>query len=79
MSAIKLPKTFVSKYTHKFAKGGKAQYLRGRRILPKPITGKESPPELIDRVFLAYNAARLHEVCQLFADRMLAHPTRLSG
>jgi len=36
-------------------------YLRGKRILPKLITGKESLTDLIGRVFLAYNAARLHE------------------
>ncbi|NUN93682.1 MAG: deoxyhypusine synthase [Verrucomicrobiae bacterium] len=72
MSKITLPKVFVSKYPHKFAKGGKTQYLRGKRILPKPITGKEKLPELIDRAFLAYNAARLHEACQLFTERMLA-------
>jgi deoxyhypusine synthase len=79
MGAIKLPKIFVSKYPHKFAKGGKAHYLRGQRILPKPITGRESLPDLIDRTFLAYNAARLHEACHLFADRMLAHPTTTIG
>jgi len=70
MDTIKLPKKFVSKYPHKFAKG-KARFLCGQRILPEPITGKESLPELIDRVFLAYNSARLHEACRLFTERML--------
>jgi deoxyhypusine synthase len=78
MSSIELPKKFVSKYPHKFAKG-KAMYLRGQRILPKPITGKESLPELIDRTFLAYNAARLHEACQLLTERMLARPATTIG
>jgi len=78
MSSIKLPKKFVSRYPHKFAKG-KAMYLRGQRILPKPITGKESLPELIDRTFLAYNAARLHEACHLLTERMLASPTTTIG
>ena len=70
MAEIKLPKTFVSKYPHKFAKG-KQRYLCGKRILPKPITGKESLPDLIDATFQAYNAGRLHEACRLFAEKML--------
>jgi len=70
MSEIKLPKKFISKYPHKFAKG-KQKFLQGNRILPKPITGRESLPELIDNTFLAYNAGRLQEACRLFAERML--------
>jgi deoxyhypusine synthase len=72
MSKIVLPKNFVSQYPHKFAKG-KKQYLRGRRILPQPISGKESLPELIDSTFLAYNAGRLSEGCRLFAEKMLSN------
>ena len=49
----------------------KEKYMAGKRILPKNITGKESASFLIDEVFLAYNSARLKEVCQLFARRML--------
>ena len=71
MADIKIPKKFASKYPHQFARG-KTAFLRGRRILPKPITGRESLPDLIDGAFLAYNAARLQEGCRLFADRMLA-------
>ncbi len=70
MAKIQLPKKFISKYPHKFTKG-KKQFLCGKRILPKPITDKESLPDLMDQVFLAYNAARLQEVCRLFTDRML--------
>ncbi len=70
MAKIQLPKKFISKYPHKFTKG-KRQFLCGKRILPKPITGKESLPDLMDQVFLAYNAARLQEACQLFTERML--------
>jgi deoxyhypusine synthase len=70
MSEVKLPKRFVSRYPHKFAKG-KQKFLRGNRILPKPITGKESLPDLIDNTFLAYNAGRLQEACRLFTERML--------
>jgi deoxyhypusine synthase len=49
-----------------------AKYLRGRRIDPKPITGKESVADLLDDAFLAYNAGRLREGCLLFTQRMLA-------
>lgn len=50
----------------------KGKYLSGKRILPKGITGKESATELINKSFLAYNAARLKEGCILFTERMLA-------
>jgi len=70
MGKIQLPKKFVSKYPHKFSQG-KQRFLCGQRIAPKPITGKEKLPDLIDRVFLAYNAARLQEACRLFTERML--------
>lgn len=70
MGKIRLPRKFVSKYPHKFAKG-KQRFLCGRRILPPPITGRETLPELMDRTFLAYNAGRLQEACRLFTERML--------
>jgi deoxyhypusine synthase len=74
MDKVKLPKKFVSKYPHKFAKG-KNQFLRGNRILPKPITGKETVAGLIDEAFLAYNAGRLQEACHLFTEQMLGKNT----
>src|ERR1043166_790374 len=49
----------------------RAKYLSGKRILPKNLTGKETLPDLVDEVFLAYNSARLKEGCQLFNDKML--------
>jgi deoxyhypusine synthase len=52
-----------------------ANFLRGRRISPQAITGKESVADLIDNAFLAYNAGRLREGCQLFTQRMLAADT----
>jgi len=48
------------------------KHLRGRRINPKAITGKETVADLVDDAFLAYNAGRLREGCQLFTQRMLA-------
>jgi len=50
-------------------------FLRGKRIDPRPITGRETVPELIDNAFLAYNAGRLGEACRLFSERMLAADT----
>jgi deoxyhypusine synthase len=48
-----------------------SKYLRGGRIEPRKIDGAESAADLIDNAFLAYNAARLREACQLFTKRML--------
>ena len=70
MGKVMLPKNFKSKYPHKFTKGAD-KYLCGKRILPKPITGKETVEELIDSTFLAYNSARLNEACRLFSEKML--------
>jgi len=47
------------------------QYLSGKRILPKNLTGKESLEELMENTFLAYNSARLREGCQLYVEKML--------
>ena len=49
----------------------KSRFLRGQRIDPRRITGKESVVDLIEGTFLAYNAARLREAAQLFTDKML--------
>ena len=49
-----------------------SRFLRGQRIEPTPITGRETAADLIDGTFLAYNAARLREACQLFTQKMLA-------
>jgi len=70
VGTIKLHKKFISKYPHKFTKG-KDRFLRGRRILPRPITGRENLTQLLDNAFLAYNAGRLHEACRLFTEKML--------
>lgn len=49
----------------------KSKYLQGKRIDPAPITKKTTVADLIDESFMAYNAARLREACQLFTKRML--------
>jgi deoxyhypusine synthase len=48
-----------------------SKFLCGRRIDPKPITGRTKLTELVDGAFLAYNAARLREACWLFTQKML--------
>ena len=48
-----------------------SRHLRGQRINPTGITGQENAADLIDNAFLAYNAGRLREGCQLFVERML--------
>src|SRR4029453_103028 len=45
--------------------------LQRRRIDPATITKKQNVGDLIDESFLAYNAARLREACQLFTHKML--------
>jgi len=47
------------------------QYLSGKRIMPKGITGREKLSDLIEQTFLAYNSARLKEGCRLIVDKML--------
>src|SRR6476646_8257913 len=49
----------------------KSKFLSGRRIDPAPISKKINVADLIDDSFLAYNAARLREACQLFTQKML--------
>ena len=49
-----------------------AAYLRGQRIDPQAVTGRETAADLIDNAFLAYNAGRLRDGCALFTQRMLA-------
>jgi len=47
------------------------RFLRGEAIAPRGIDGRETAADLIDSAFLAYNAARLREACQLFTKKML--------
>ncbi|MFN0087539.1 MAG: homospermidine biosynthesis protein [Blastocatellia bacterium] len=50
----------------------KSKFLQGKRIAPAPITKETTLTQLIEGAFQAYNAARLREGAQLFAERMLA-------
>lgn len=49
----------------------KSKFLRGKRIDPTPIARDTTLADLIDESFMAYNAARLREACQLFTRKML--------
>ena len=49
----------------------RSRFLQGQRIAPRPITRETTLVELIESNFQAYNAARLREAAQLFADKML--------
>ncbi|HWX43342.1 MAG TPA: deoxyhypusine synthase [Blastocatellia bacterium] len=46
-------------------------FLSGAAIDPKRVRGDMTVAELVDSAFLAYNAARLREACQLFVEKML--------
>ncbi len=51
------------KYLHKISQ---------KRIEPPKVTTATTLPDLIDEVFLSYNAGRLREACRLFVEKMLA-------
>ena len=58
--------------------GDQAPYLHRisqQRIDPPPLTSQTGLPELIEHVFLSYNAGRLREACRLFATKMLMDDT----
>jgi deoxyhypusine synthase len=48
-----------------------SSFLGGTPIDPQPITGSMTVAELVESAFLAYNAGRLREACQLFVEKML--------
>jgi deoxyhypusine synthase len=49
----------------------KSRFLSGKRISPSPIPKNVNVCKLVDEHFQAYNAGRLREACQLFAEKML--------
>ena len=50
----------------------KSKWLSGTRINPEPIRGGVGVADLVDQVFLAYNAGRLQKASRLFVEKMLA-------
>ena len=72
------PKSSQKKAAEAREKAGKAhsagagsRFLKGGRIDPRKINGKEKVVDLIDGTYLAYNGGRLREACQLFTEKML--------
>jgi deoxyhypusine synthase len=53
----------MAKYLHQISQ---------KRIDPPKVTATTSLPDLMDEVFLSYNAGRLREACRLFVEKMLA-------
>jgi deoxyhypusine synthase len=53
----------------------KSRFLSGKRIDPTPIDKNTALADLIDESFMAYNAARMREACQLFTKKMLEPDT----
>ncbi len=49
----------------------KSKYLSGKKIVPAPVPKNVSVTALVDSYFQAYNAGRLREACQLYANKML--------
>ncbi|MEW6127182.1 MAG: deoxyhypusine synthase [Acidobacteriota bacterium] len=47
------------------------KFLGGKAIDPQPVSGAMTVADLVESTFLAYNAARLREACQLFVEKML--------
>jgi len=52
-----------------------SKWLSGPRINPEPIAKGVGAADLIDRVFLAYNAGRLQKAARLYVEKMLAEET----
>ena len=47
----------------------KKRWLSGERIDPRPIGKGLTVDQLIDRTFLAYNAAKLRSAARLYAEK----------
>jgi deoxyhypusine synthase len=47
-----------------------SEFLSGKKISPPPIGAGATVADLVDQAFTSYNAGRLREACQLFAERL---------
>lgn len=66
-----MSKTDKSNHHNKSDNCPKNRYLQGTRILPPKIQKGLGITELINNTFLAYNASRLREACELLAREIL--------
>ncbi|MFM2141421.1 MAG: hypothetical protein RLZZ25_1686 [Gemmatimonadota bacterium] len=48
-----------------------SHFLRGKRIEPRKIDGRETVVQLVEGTFQSYNSGRLREACALFTELML--------
>jgi deoxyhypusine synthase len=49
----------------------RSSFLRGRKIDPRKLDGRETVVDLVDGAFQSYNSGRLREACALFTELML--------
>ncbi len=65
-------KVIVSKVFNQIYMAKKqSKFLSGKRIDPTPIDKNTVLADLVDESFMAYNAARIREACQLYTQKML--------
>ncbi len=57
----------------------RSEFLSGDKISPPSIEPGAAAADLIDRAFLAYNAGRLREACQVFVRKLAGDPDTTIG
>jgi deoxyhypusine synthase len=57
--------------SHKVGTKASSTFLRGAKINPRKLNGKESVVDLVEGTFQSYNSGRLREACGLFSELML--------
>ncbi|MFM8301974.1 MAG: homospermidine biosynthesis protein [Gemmatimonadota bacterium] len=57
--------------SHKVGTKAVSNFLRGKRIDPRKIDGRETVVQLVEGTFQSYNSGRLREACALFTELML--------
>ncbi len=57
--------------SHKVGTRAVSPLLRGRKIDPRKLDGRETVVDLVDGAFQSYNSGRLREACHLFTQLML--------
>ncbi len=57
--------------SHRVGTKAQSALLRGKKIDPRKLDGRETVVDLVDGVFQSYNSGRLREGCQLFSRTML--------
>ena len=57
--------------SHKVGTKAASPLLRGKKIAPRKLDGRETVVDLVDGAFQSYNSGRLREACGLFSELML--------